>query len=382
MRRDWLRIASLGATFPASPKVWSPRVTAAISLGVMRSVLVICLTLAALGPAQAGATTKTAPDALKAIGSMSVGHPNTGVLVNGVQMARDARWVLTLPSHGYGTTETTQQLAHCIGAVHDAHPGAAPVMLGSLSAQHGGSLPPHKSHRTGRDADVYFFRKAGAQWSKAATADDIDLPRTWALLRCFVTEADVEMVLIERKVQGWLEAYARSMGEPQEWVDALFYDQPNTKSAVVRHVPGHVAHMHVRFVSAAARRLAKQHYTRLVTTGVVEEPLQKVRHRVVRGDTLLGLAKRYKTRVRDIQAHNDLRGTVIKLGQALVVQQGTPIAGVHAPIHVPARRVPPPPCIPGAKACDVRLAEGASAGDARRTAAVVPGPEVRQLPVK
>src|SRR5690606_7867121 len=158
------------------------------------------------------------------------------------------RWVLTVPSHGYGTEESVAQLSHCIRAVHAEVPESPPVMLGSLSAQEGGRLPPHKSHRTGRDADVYFFRKPGAQWSKAATADDIDLPRSWALLRCFVTDTDVEMVLIDRKVQKWIEAYARSIGEPEEWLDSLFYDVPGTKSAVIRHVPGHVAHMHVRFV--------------------------------------------------------------------------------------------------------------------------------------
>src|SRR5690606_14377549 len=192
---------------------------------------------------------------LRSLGSMSVGLPNTGYLVNGGRMPQGEDWVITVPSHAYGTEETVRQLSHCISATRAAFPDSPRVMLSSLSAVTGGKLPPHKSHRTGRDAYVYFFRKAGAQWSKAATQEDIDLPRTWALLRCFVTQTDVDMVLIDRRVQDWLKTYALSIGEPPEWIDELFHDRPHTKSAVVRHVPGHVAHMHVRFVSAHARRL-------------------------------------------------------------------------------------------------------------------------------
>lgn len=293
---------------------------------------------------------------LAKLGAMSVGLPNTGFLVNGVRMPESEDWVITMPSHGFATEETVRQLGQCIRATRAAHPDSPPVMLGSLSAAQGGKLPPHKSHRTGRDADVYFFRKPGSVWSKAATAQDIDLPRTWSLLRCFVTSADVDMVLIDRKVQLWLERYALSIGEPPEWVHALFHDRPYTKSAMVRHVPGHVAHMHVRFVSPQARRLGMKHYASLVAAGLLQERVEQVQHRVVKGDTLLGLAKRYKISVEEIRALNQLKGSVIRLDQVLVMKQGVPIEGVHAPIYAPGRALPPEPCEPGPRACHAGLA--------------------------
>ncbi len=293
---------------------------------------------------------------LHRLGAMSVGLPNTGYLVNGVRMPHGDDWVITVPSHAFGTEETVRQLGECITATRAEFPDSPRVMLGSLSAEQGGKLAPHKSHRTGRDADVYFFRKPGAMWSKAATEQDIDLPRTWSLLRCFVTKSDVDMVLIDRKVQGWLQRYALSIGEPPEWVDELFHDRPHTKSALVRHVPGHVAHMHVRFVSAQARRLGVRHYHELVRVGLLKESVEEVRHTVSKGDTLLGLAKRYKIAVDDIRALNQLKGTVIRLGQVLLLKQGVPIEGVQAPIFAPGRSLPPEPCEPGPRACHAGLA--------------------------
>jgi LysM repeat protein len=293
---------------------------------------------------------------VSALGAMSVGLPNSGFLVNGIQMQTTDDWVVTLPSHGYATEETLNQLGQCIRATRLAYPGGQRVMLGSLSAQGGGKLPPHKSHRTGRDADVYFFRQPGAPWGKAATRDDIDLPRTWALLRCFVSKTDVDMVLIDRKVQAWLEEYALSIGEPPEWVERLFHDRPYTKSALVRHVPGHVAHMHVRFVSARARRLGNQNYRDLVAAGLLAESVEQVEHKVAKGDTLLGLAKRYNLSVQDIQTKNQLKGSVIRLGQVLTMKQGKPIEGVEASIAAPGRAIPPQPCEPGPVVCHAGLA--------------------------
>ncbi len=284
------------------------------------------------------------PKDLSELGPLSIGHPHAGYLLNAAEMPRSPRWVLTVPSHGFGTRETVDQLQHCLNQVHDEFPGSHPVMLGSLSARFGGHLPPHKSHRTGRDADVYFFRKPGAQWSRAATEQDIDLPRTWALLRCFVTETDVEMILIVRRVQDWLEQYALSIGEPEAWIRDLFHDKkPGYKTALVRDVPGHVAHMHVRFVSAEARRNAVRVYDRLVNSGIVQLAGQAAKHEVVKGDTLSQLAERYGATVSQIQRLNGLDNTVIRVGQKLVIHKPVDLRGARDPVHVPARRLPPAP---------------------------------------
>lgn len=359
-------IAAKSARSPAAPKhAATQQGTAAVASTQNRATK--AEKPAAVGGRKAGNASLASPEPpaspskaelerLARLGAMSVGLPNTGYLVNGVRMPASDDWVVTMPSHGYATEETIRQLSYCISATRAAYPDSPRVMLGSLSAANGGKLPPHKSHRSGRDADVYFFRKPGAQWSKAATQEDIDLPRTWSLLRCFVTQADVDMVLVDRRVQGWLSSYALSIGEPPEWIDQLFKDRPRTKSAIVRHVPGHVAHMHVRFVSAHARHLGVKNYQALVRAGLVKERVEEVRHTVAKGDTLLGLAKRYDLHVAEIAALNRLKGTVIRLGQVLIVKRGVAIEGVDAPIYGHGRVLPPEPCEPGPKVCHAGLA--------------------------
>ncbi len=273
---------------------------------------------------------------------MSVGHPHEGFLVNAVAMPKGPEWRVTVPTHGYGTQETVDNLAHCIKAVHAAFPDSPPVNLGSLSAQHGGPLPPHKSHRSGRDADVYFFRTPGTdRWLRAASEDDIDLPRTWALLRCFITDTDTDMILIDQVPQRWLRNYATSIGEDLAWLSDVFDDKKGYKSAIVRHIPGHVAHMHVRFSSPEARRLGQKHYDTLVAQGVIALPEQAITHSVVRGDTLSGLAQRYKLTVQQIQKLNGLKATVIRVGQRLKLKERVDLRGVRDPIWVPPRKRAP-----------------------------------------
>jgi penicillin-insensitive murein endopeptidase len=292
--------------------------------------------------AETAASPRPKAPPLASLGSISVGRPDAGVLVNGVPMPRSPDWVVTSPQHAYGTEETVEQLGRCIRKVRASYADSPPVMLGSLSKLNGGYVPPHKSHRSGRDADVYFFRKPGAKWYEAATRSDIDLPRTWALLRCFVSEADVDLVLIDRRVQEWLEEYALRRGEPRAWLWSLFHDGPGPERAVVRDAPGHVAHMHVRFVSARSRQRAITHYDRLVAEGRIKGASQSVKHKVRPGETLGTLAKKYKTSVRELLRLNALGSTRIRVGQELEVsRKSTPLRGVKDPIRVPPRRVPP-----------------------------------------
>jgi hypothetical protein len=282
---------------------------------------------------------KRAP--LSKLGSISVGAPHTGFLFNAVRLPAAPDWAITVPTHAYGTEETVEQLAHCVHSARAAFPGSPRVMIGSLSKREGGEALPHKSHRTGRDADVYFFRHPGANWHEPATPDDIDLPRTWALLRCFVSEADVDFVLIDASVQAWLEEYALTAGEPEGWVASLFHDGPGRQRAVVRHEPGHADHMHVRFVSAGSRQRGRELYDRLVAEGRLKGPYATLEHRVRPGDTLSGLAHRYKTTVERLQKLNRLGSAHIRIGQKLTVSRPVPLEGAKDPIAVPPRRTPP-----------------------------------------
>jgi LysM repeat protein len=279
--------------------------------------------------------------ASRTLGAISVAHPHAGFLINGVRMPKDNRWVISAPQHAYGTEETVAGIAHCVQRVHDQFPMTPPVMLGSISPKGGGAAPPHKSHRTGRDADVYFFRQTGAKWYKAAKEIDTDLPRTWAMLKCFITETDVDFVLIDKLPQSWLEQYALSIGEDPAWVNEIFHGVGKYPYPVIKHVPGHVAHMHVRFVSPIARERGRYAYESLVQQGHIQTPSKELVHEVVKGDSLSQIAETYKTTVDELTKLNKLDSNVIKVGQKLTIKQRVDLRAALDPIVIPPRHVPP-----------------------------------------
>jgi murein endopeptidase len=296
--------------------------------------------IASVATTSSAAAKRVPPKPIAEYGSISVGHPGAGLLINAVPMPQDTRWVITAPSHRWGTQETIEALTHCIERIHQQFPGTPPVMLGSISARRGGKLPPHQTHRTGRDADVYFFRKPGANWAQAATREDIDLPRTWALLRCFITDTDVDHVLLDRKVQQWIKEHALKSGDPASWVKGLFSDTTAHASTAVRYAPGHVAHMHVRFVSPIARRLGVALYDRLAREGFIKASYIRVKHSVRDGETLSGIAKQYQTSLEAIQRQNRLKSARVKPGQKLSIRRPR-VRDAKTPVTVPPRRLPP-----------------------------------------
>ena len=281
-------------------------------------------------------------DPMQRIGSISIGRPNAGYLVNGVRMPEGKEWVIGVPDHAWGTDETIEALVKCIRSVAAEFPNTPPAILGSISAQHGGPLPPHKSHRTGRDVDInlYLTKRKPKQWYEVATADNLDRARTWALIRALVTQSDVELILLDQSLQDLLEEHALAIGEDRDWVRDLFHDE-RPYSALIRHVPGHTGHMHVRFVSQYSRRRGVELYDQLVAQGHITPPVHEVVHEVVRGDTLLGLARKYQTTVPAIQAANGLDTVTIKVGQKLTMKERVDIPGAHETVRVPPRRLPP-----------------------------------------
>ena len=137
-----------------------------------------------------------------------------------------------------------------------------------------------------------------------------------------------------------------SLASVPAWVRDLFHDSEGAATgrgnrAVVRHAPGHVAHMHVRFVSPEARRLGVELYERLVREGYVRSPRSALRHRVVKGDTLSRIAQRHRVRVATLQRLNRLKSSRIQVGQWLVIAPEIALRGAKDAIHVPARRRPP-----------------------------------------
>ena len=277
---------------------------------------------------------------LEALGSISVGYVHQGRLINGQQFPLSDDWkVVDLP-RTWATQETVDYLASAIRKVKAQYPGAPPLRVNQMSAPEGGHLRPHKSHQNGRDVDLGFYYPTAEPIRVREREKYIDVALNWALVRALITETDVQMILVDRRIINVLYKHALEIGENKEWLDSVFRAGAHS---IVRHARRHRDHFHVRFYNPRAQELGRR-----IVPLLAQRPEQNiVMHRVRRGDTLGAIASRYNASVKAIQRVNRMRGSFLRVGQVLKVQLRGPCTRcpLPPPVVVPKRRLPPPDVI-------------------------------------
>jgi penicillin-insensitive murein endopeptidase len=276
------------------------------------------------------------------LGPMSIGKPSAGLLFNAVPMPTGDAWSLVDPSHAFGTNETIGYLETAISRVAKEFAGSPKLMIGHISAKSGGYLKPHLSHQSGRDVDIGYYYVGGSRWYQRANAQNLDLDRTWALVRALVTQTDVEMLLIDRSIQDLLIEHAEKIGEDKDWVRLVFRGK-GSMPPIVRHASGHATHLHARFYNPIAAETGRRCYAILLRRGLVKPGAAYVVHLARKGETLAELAKRYGTTVRAIRRANGLKSTVIQAKKSYKIPQSghAPPSLQAGPMGIPPRRLPP-----------------------------------------
>jgi LysM repeat protein len=277
---------------------------------------------------------------LQSLGSISVGFADSGRMISAVKMSQDPAWTLVVPEYAWGTQETVDYLSTAARLVKEQFPDSAPLRVNHIGKKDGGYVRPHKSHQSGRDADLGFFYKndIGPGGLPRARENLIDAARNWALVRALITEADVQVILVDHRVQDVLYAHALAQGEDKAWLDSLFH---SGSASLIQHARRHRDHFHVRFFSPRSQELGRR-----VQPLLAKRPDEnKVSHRVRSGDTLGHIARKYGSSVAMIQKANGLRNTFLKLGRSLTVPMRGPCTQcpLPPPFVVPARRLPPVP---------------------------------------
>jgi murein endopeptidase len=196
------------------------------------------------------------------LGSMSIGAPNRGALVNGIQFPPSPFWQRTDPLNSWGTRESVEFVEHAIRRVNEQFPNTPVLFVGDFSPPKGGKVRPHKSHQSGRDVDLGYYYNNDSAWYLRASSRNLDRARTWALLETLLRETRVQYVFMDRMVQTLLKEYALAHGEDPEWLSRIFDGAPG-KDSVVRHRAGHATHMHVRFENPTAEVTARRSYAAL-----------------------------------------------------------------------------------------------------------------------
>jgi penicillin-insensitive murein endopeptidase len=204
--------------------------------------------------------------------SVSVGKASGGYLLDGAR----------LPDHGVGfvTREVWQQRGNRYGTdeLIDLITGVArrmktqvkdvQLVIADLSARNGGgSYSFHRSHQSGRDADiVYYMRDADGKSFEAdamhefdaglhardGTGLTVDVPRTWQLVKELITapEAPVQFIFMYEPIALRVLEHAKKRGEPEALI---------ARARKTLRQPGdsarHDDHMHVRVYCSAADKL-------------------------------------------------------------------------------------------------------------------------------
>lgn len=270
---------------------------------------------------------------IEALGSMSVGFPNAGRIINGVQFpSTGGNWKVIDPNETWGTQETVDALIDAILAANEGVPNMPPLRINDISKKDGGWHKPHRSHQSGRDVDIGFYYPGdGAPIIQRHRAGCIDLARNWALVRALVTGGLTQFILVDKRVAAALHGYARSIGEDEAWLDDIF----RGADPIIKHAPKHRDHFHVRFYNPRAQELGRR-----VQPLLAQRPEHNIfAYKIRRGDTLGGIARRHGSSVALIQRVNKVSPRSMQVGRILSIPLRGPCN--HCPLPPPSL-VPPP----------------------------------------
>jgi LysM repeat protein/murein endopeptidase len=277
------------------------------------------------------------------LGSVSVGFAHAGRQVNAVPFPRTGGpWAVIQPEYAWGAQEVIDAVAAAARQVGERFPGAPPLRVNHISRKDGGWLRPHQSHQSGRDVDLGLYYPDGARCSRAREKC-MDVALNWALVRALVTTGDVQVILIDKRIQAALYEHALGIGEDKAWLDSLFHGGP---SALLQHARRHRDHFHVRYYAARSQELGRRVHPLLAS-----RPENNVMpYRIKNGDSLGRIAAKFGVTVSALKKHNGMKNSFLRAGRTL----GIPLRGpctscpVPPPVVVPPRRLPPDLALPGA----------------------------------
>lgn len=204
------------------------------------------------------------------LGSVSIGRPNRGGLFNGVPMPEGPNWNVRAPERSWATREAVESLSRAIRAVANEFANTPRLQIGDMSKKKGGYFRPHRSHQSGCDADIgYYYKEGQGGWYVNADEKNLDVERTWALVKALITPGNVEYIFIDRSVQAILRRYAEGAEPNAEWLDDVFETPGKKGDPIIRHAWGHRTHMHVRFYNERARETSRLAYKLLARYGKI-----------------------------------------------------------------------------------------------------------------
>jgi penicillin-insensitive murein endopeptidase len=200
----------------------------------------------------------------------SVNYPWDGQLVHG-QKIRESKFIRYIPEdlpagRFFATSEMVQLIERAAKRVASRYPGAK-LSVGELSSAQGGDIGGHRSHESGRDADIGFYVKgadgrpfayqANVPFSASGRGADehanlrFDDARNWELVSRLVTDPDarVQYIFVARVIKSRLMREAARRKAPASTIE-------RAEAVLVQPARGnpHRSHFHVRIYCAPSDR--------------------------------------------------------------------------------------------------------------------------------
>ena len=186
--------------------------------------------------------------------SREVGRPQGGRLENGEVLESGYGYWVRNSKLAYGTNEMVTELMRCLPKAKNRWKKTGDLMVGDLSRKTGGHLKKHRSHQTGRDADIaYVMRGKQPRYFKKATRATLDVVKTWTIFKCLLDGKRTELIFVDYSLQPALYHYAKRRGASKKQLRRLFqYLRGRGRpTGIIRHSPKHKDHFHLRVKKTA-----------------------------------------------------------------------------------------------------------------------------------
>jgi penicillin-insensitive murein DD-endopeptidase len=202
----------------------------------------------------------------------SVGWPHHGVQTGAVQLPPSGDGFVRFRERGghyWGQPALVNGIMEAAQRVQRDSPGGAPLVVGDLSAEHGGRIERHQSHRSGRDVDLLWYvttpdGKPVQNPSFAHLGRDgmarvpgkgyvrLDVARQWLLIKALLSSEQIEVQWLYSSsvVEALVIDHATARGDTPELI---------TRAEVVMVEPAdglpHDDHMHLRIACSPESRV-------------------------------------------------------------------------------------------------------------------------------
>ncbi len=202
----------------------------------------------------------------------SVGLPHRGILAGGEELPMEGTGYrfLRKDDRHFAIPRLARVIRRAAESVSLERPGGT-LVLGDLSTRTGGTLMPHFSHRSGRDADLLLYLTALDGTPVASpgfihVGEDglavdprtgrtyrFDIEREWLLIKALLEdpEAYVQWLFSNHRLNGQLLSWARARGESAALI-------ARAESVLAEPHPGgaHDDHIHLRIACTPEDRAA------------------------------------------------------------------------------------------------------------------------------